>query len=154
MSKSPETMGGMPEKEPRITFQEIFSMTPDKLEEEEKKQIIEEALEQAVEERKSEMLTESLWELEKEVSGREKIFDDISPFSKWVMGQEVNSQEETTYPFFRGEEEKLAEYAISMKAFLERVKQEVNQGNFPYQLDFSLEQSGHRIHVVLKVNKK
>ena len=155
MPKSPESMGGTPEEKKGMSFQEVLSMTPDKLAEEKKKQIIERALKQGVEEMKSEMLTESLWRIEKEVSNRDKIFDDISPFSKWVKGQEVDPQEDDTiYPFFKGEEKKMEEWKVLAKAFLERVKQEVNQSNFPYQLDFSIEQKGPRIHVVLKVDKK
>ena len=153
-SESAESAGGTLKQEKGITFQEIFSTTSDDLSEEKKNQVIERGLKQATEELKSEMLTKLLWKIEREVSNRDKIFDNISPFEKWVKGQEVDPQEDDTiYPFFKGEEKEIEEWKALAKAFLERVKQEVNQSDFPYQLDFSIEQKGPRIHVVLKVNK-
>ena len=123
MPKSPEQMGKTPEKERRTNFQEIFSMTPDTLTGEKKKEIVERALE---EELKPEMLTESLRGIESEVRGEGQIFDDLSPFRAWVMGKQ-GDPDETIYPFRKWEEQqRRTEYATWMKIFLGRVKQEAN----------------------------
>ena len=152
MSKSPERIGGNPEGEKRKSFEEILSMTPDKLTDEIKGGIVEKALE---EELKPEMLTESLRGIESEIRGEGKIFDDISPFRAWIMGEQV-TPEDTTYPFRKWEEkESRTEYVTWMKSFLERVKQEANRSNLPHELDFTFEQDeSGTIHIILKVNKK
>lgn len=154
MPKSPEQMGGTPEETRRINFQEIFSMTSDKLTGEEKQEIIERVLE---EERKPEMITESLRGIEAEIRKEEntEIFEDMEPFRAWVMGEEVDP-EETVYPFGKWrEKERRTEYVTWMKSFLERVKQEANQSKLPHKLDFSFEENEDgTIHIALKVNRK
>lgn len=154
MSKSPEQMGGTPEKERRTNFQEVFSMTPDKLTEEEKREIIERVFE---EERKPEMITESLRGIEAEIRREEntEIFDDMTPFRAWVMGEEIDPKE-TIYPFAKWrEKERRTEFITWQRSFLERVKQEANQSKLPYKLDFSFEEDeSGAVHIALKVNRK
>jgi hypothetical protein len=154
MPKSPEQTGGTPEKEKKVNFQEIFSMTPDKLTEEKKREIVERVLE---EELKPEMLTGSLYEIGAEIrkDGGAEIFDDIGPFYDWVMGKEVDPKV-TVYPFAKWrEKEHRTEYVEWMKSFLERVRQEANQSKLPYELDFNFEEDTNgAVHIVLKVNKK